>query len=246
MLPHPDQALLARVWSRRDIPDSLWPTDNDAGVPTLRLDRCADAVDLPVVMWGTRARSRRMFGTWGFYVDDYRFNALWADPSPILNSGCVNIIEPNFTIHDQLPNAVALYHTYRKRYLARTWQELGGIRVFVDLNVPPTHAAMNLLGVPAGWRAYATRGYADRLHQLEGEVARAIEHRGSDDILFLVYGGGAKVRDYCLARGLIWVPEQQDVAQRRALAASVGPLGLAAPASTPLALPMPEEAAHAG
>ena len=241
MLHHPRLTETPRHFTSRDIPDCLWPTDNDAGIPTLRRDLCADAADLPITGWGTLARSKRMFGTYHFYVDDYRFNGLWKDPSAILNSGCVNVVEPNFTVHDQLPNALALYYTYKKRWLARTWQELGNIRVFVDLNVPPGFAAMNLLGVPQGWRAYADRGYADKLPDLLHDYRLACNHAGSSEILFLVYGGGKNVRDFCIHNAWIWVPEQQDVAQRRLLAASVANTAFLPSHAPPAQLAAPPE-----
>lgn len=210
MLPHPRFYQTARPWQQRDIPDCLWPSDNEAEIPVLRSDLQADAIDVPVVQWGSRKRSAHMFGTWTFYVDDYKFNHLWKDSSAILNSGCVNAAEVNFSVSDQLPYALALYHTYRKRWLARLWQELAGIRIFVDLNVGTRHADTNLLGVPGGWRAYATRGYGDRLDELAMELAMAITHRGSTDVLFMVYGGGKAVREWCQGHtGVVWVPEQQ-------------------------------------
>ena len=210
--------LAGRKFSRQDIPDCIWPTDNEFGIPLLRLDLQADALDLPVVQYGTRMRKKEMRGTWAFYVDDYRFSALWKNPAPIMNTRAVNIIEPNFSVFDTTPKALAVYQTYRKRFLARTWQELAGLRVFVDLNVAWEHSELNLAGVPAGWRSYATRGYSDRIHVLEMELDIARLKRGGDDLLFVVYGGGRVVKEYCQQFGMVYVPEQQDKAQCRAIA----------------------------
>lgn len=192
-----------------DVPDALWATDNDWGVPLLDTHWQADALDLPVVGWGSIARKTRMKGTWHFYTEDNRFEALWADPSPIVNTRCVNVIEPNFSVFDQMPRAVALWGTFRKRWLARWWQSFG-IRVFVDLNVSEEHADLNWLGVPQGWRAYATRGYTDRLDATEREYAAACEHAGTDDVLFVVVGGGKAVKARCQERGWTWVIETMD------------------------------------
>lgn len=197
----------------RDVPDALWPSDNEWGIPTLDLHWQADAVDLPVVTWGSMARTSKMRGTWLFYTEDERFEALWHDPSGVVNSGCVNAVEPNFSVYDQMPRAIALYNTYRKRWMARYWQSKG-VRVFVDLNVAEHGADINLMGVPQGWRAYATRGYADRMDATEREFERACERAGSDDVLFLVYGGGKAVMELCQRRAWVHIDEHMNRAKR--------------------------------
>lgn len=208
----PDAVML----TKDDVPDCLFPTDNEYGIPVLRMDRMANALDLPIVMWGQRRRTDFMFGTWGFYVDDYRFQALWKDPTPIVNSRAVNAIECNFTVHNHLPRALALYETYRKRWLARFWQDFGGTRIFVDMNVPPEHEEVNLLGVPRGWLAYATRGTINvaaiqRRHELALDWAGA---ENKANVVFVVYGGGKDAKAYCLEHGVIWVPEHNDVQRK--------------------------------
>ncbi len=200
--------------TRHDVPDALWPSDNDWGIPTLDMHWQADALDLPVQPWGmgAGARTRTNKGTWHFYTEDYRFSALWDDPSPVLNSGCVNVVEPNFSCYTDMPPAVALYRIYQKRWLARYWQSRG-VRVFADLNVAEPHYALNMLGIPKGWRAWATRGYTERMDSTEREYAMACERAGSDDILFMVYGGGKQVRELCQTRGWLHVIEQRDAAK---------------------------------
>lgn len=204
--------------NRANIPDCLWPSNNDAGVPLLDLRLQADAVDIPVQVWGEIKRGTlcKKGGTVCFYTEDYRFEKLWKDPSPLVNSKVVNIVEPNFSVYQQVPPAVALYNTYRKRWLARYWQSKG-LRVFVDLNVAPYFYEVNLLGVPDGWRAYATRGYSERLDHLMLEHALACKKAGHDDLLFLVYGGGLAVKKACQSHGWIWCPETMDIAKGKEL-----------------------------
>ncbi len=190
---------------RPDIPDVLWPSDNDWGIPTLDPNLQADLVDLPVMCWGQRGRSRRIDGgTYHFYTDDYRFNALWQNPGPVVNSGCISIVEPNFSCHDQTPTAVALHQIYKKRWLARYWQSQG-IRVLVDLNVARPFYQLNLLGVPAGWQAYATRATSDRPEDALDEYRLACAHRGGRDVLFLVIGGGRQAQAMCREYGWLFV-----------------------------------------
>jgi len=159
-----------------DLPlDILWQTDNEWGIPLLNINLAAEQAVLPLKKWGTVARTksaRKMPGTWYFYTDDYKFSGLWRDPTPIVNSGCTNVIEPNFSTTAQMPRAVALWRIYQKRWLARYWQSRG-IRVFVDLCVDPLFYDLNLLGVPFGWKAWATRVYADQLNMAEHEFEMA-------------------------------------------------------------------------
>src|SRR5690606_30145181 len=129
------------------VPDALFPM-TELGVPLLRPDMQADFVDLPVRAWGSVSRPSRMSGTFHFYVEDFKFSALWSDPSKLHTSPRLNnIVEVNWSINDQTPYPVALYNVYRKRWISRYVQERG-VRVFVDLNVPDVYERLNLEGVP--------------------------------------------------------------------------------------------------
>lgn len=154
-----------------------------------------------------------MRGTYHFYTDDYKFSALWDDPTPILNSGCINVVEPNFSTNSMMPRAAVAWGVYRKRWMARYWQSQG-VRVFVDLNVEDEFADLNWLGIPPGWRAYATRGYARHLDSLRTQYERACE-RGGGAALFVVVGGGAVIEGECRSRGWLYIPEYIHVAEGR-------------------------------
>jgi len=205
----PEPVELEDLLTRADVPDALFPTDNEWQIPVLDLKRQADAVDLPVITWGSVARTSRMRGTWHFYTEDPRYAALWEDPSPVVNTGAPSAVEPNFSIYEQTPKAIALYRTYQKRWIGRWWQSKG-LRLFVDLNVAEHAADLNMLGVPDGWKAYATRGYTERMDGTEREYRRACEKAGTEEILFLVYGGGKAVADLCGKRGWVHVMEHMD------------------------------------
>lgn len=195
------------------IPSALWPSDNSFGIPTLRLDMQPMGLVPPFTRWGRDARKSRMRGTWHMYTDDARFSRLWERPQDMLNSGCAATVEPNWSVTDGMPRVAALWATYRKRWLARTWQE-HGVRVWVDLFVADCHADDNLLGVPLGWRAFATRGSSRSADDLEREVAR-VEARSDTTPSMVVYGGSRAVRELCAARGWLWLPEEADVARGR-------------------------------
>lgn len=201
--------------TRADVPDALYPTDNDYGIPLLDLKMQALSIKAPVIVWGSinGGRKRQHQGTWLFYTEDYRFAALWHDPTPVLNSGCTNVVEANFSLYNDMPVAVALYRIYQKRWLARFWQSQG-IRVFVDLNVAEPFVGFNFMGVPYGWQAYCTRGYNFRGDALDREFARATVHAGTQDILFFVYGGGREIQQQCWERGWLWLMEDRTAARK--------------------------------
>jgi Domain of unknown function (DUF4417) len=196
--------------------DSIWPSDNPFDVPCLDPRLAADQVPFPVTTWGTIGARREMKGTWHFYVHDHKFEPLWKRPYRVLWSRPIAAVEPNFSTTDQTPFSLSLWHIYRKRWLARYWQA-NGLHIFVDLNVDgalnkPHDAAggkrPNLLGVPLGWKAYASRAHGNQPERLveEWEVAR--EHSGDEQPLFLVVGGGKRVRDLAREHSWVWVPEQ--------------------------------------
>lgn len=177
---------------RLPAPDSeLAPSDNEWGVPLLDASLQPDAVTAPVVPWGSVARTTRHGGVWHFYVDDARFTrARLAEQ--VANTLPAAVVEPNFSIFDWTPRAEALWSVYRKRRVA--WQlQRRGIPVFVDVCMPEHVHDLALLGVPVGWRAYATRGFEARAADVAREYGLAANHCGARPLL-LVVGGGAKVR----------------------------------------------------
>ena len=118
------------------IPDSLFPTDNDFEVPSLRLDMAASTCEIPFVCFGEQKRTFKMngTGTLHFYTDDYRFNAVYEHPEKILQHNPNNIVKPNFSLFNEAPIAFGLQAIYKKRTIAQQMQEQD-IKVFVDLNV---------------------------------------------------------------------------------------------------------------
>jgi Domain of unknown function (DUF4417) len=198
-----------------DIPDAIFPSNNIYGIPLLDIHLCADYLVAPVCTWGSIRRNQAMHGCWSMYVDDYRFERLWTDPSALINSDCKEMMEVNFTVTALTPRAVQLHQTYRKRWLSALAQS-HGISILVDLNVSANHAEDNLLGVPDGWWAFSTRGYTDQLDSLCFEHAVAQDKAGRTDPLFAVYGGGTAVKDWCLHKpGAIHIPETMAIEKER-------------------------------
>jgi hypothetical protein len=199
--------------------DSIWPSDNSFDVPSLLLNLAADQVPHPVTTWGTVGHSRSMAGTWHFYTADQKFEPLWRRPQRVLRSRPHSVVEPNFSTTDQTPLAQAIWHVYRKRWLARYWQQCG-LRIFVDLNcdaslnslLPGLHIRPNLLGVPRGWPAYASRAHANNPEALVAEWAVGRDWAQSESPLFLVVGGGRLVKQLAKENSWVWVPEQMQTA----------------------------------
>lgn len=180
------------------IPDCLFPTDNDFEIPVLDLSMQAKYAEIPFVCFGEQKRTYKMngHGTLHFYTDDYRFSSLYEHPEKILQHNPANIVEPNFSLFNDMAVPFGIEAVYKKRFIARSCQEKG-IGVFVDLNVAPKYYKINLLGVPRGWGAFCTRGNEQRINwlQLEYEVAKYVAN--GNRMLFVVYGGGPNVREWC-------------------------------------------------
>jgi hypothetical protein len=157
-----------------------------------------------------------MPGTWHFFTADAKFEPLWRRPNRVLASKPACAVEPNFSTTDQTGVAQALWATFRKRWIGRYWQQ-SGLSLFVDLNVhsvfnhpgaPGSDTPINLLGVPRGWSSFASRSHAGNPDALLDEWAVAQEWSGRDSPLFLVVGGGKRVKSLAKEKGWVWVPEQ--------------------------------------
>jgi hypothetical protein len=188
----------------------------DFDIPTLDLDIQATRLIAPVLPYGSMSHRFANPGTWHFYVDDHKFTRLCARPEKILRSGCQAGIEPNFSTDANTPRIQALFDIYRKRSIARFWGDCG-LKILVDLNVDRRFHDLILLGVPAGWRAYATRCHrGGSLADIEEDRRIAEAHAGTDALLFVVVGGGKAVKAACADRGWTHVPEHCRVVRRLA------------------------------
>jgi len=115
------------------------PPNNPFQIPELKPEpvlAVAPTPTFPFHIWGSVPRSTRA-GTWGFYCDDWRFEGLWDDPMRLVAfdkwvgddlgnpHGPNSVIETNFSVFDESPRAVAIWATYRKRFLSSLWQSHG-------------------------------------------------------------------------------------------------------------------------
>ena len=186
--------------------DCLYESNNQFDIPNLLLEQQAGKLLLPFAPWGADSRLRKDVATYHFYVDDYRFEAIWKDPIKVLTSGVKALVEPNLSVYDTTPIAYGLQQIYKKRWISRYFQECG-IKVYADLNVSVKFREYNKMGLPKGYNAFFTRGYAGRLEYLKGELEVAREVSGLQTPNLLVYGGGDEIRDFCIENSLVYVKD---------------------------------------
>lgn len=187
--------------------DRIYDSDNAYDIPTLRTDRQPNSgLLLPFSGWGTDTRLKKGIQTYHFYVEDYRFTNIWNNPAKPLQGGCTELVEPNLSLFDTTPVAYGLQLIYMKRWIARFWQECGA-RVYADLNVARKFYEYNKLGIPQGYNAFATRGYADREEYLKQEIDIARDISGLDKPNMIVYGGGERIREICLHNNVLYVEQ---------------------------------------
>lgn len=187
--------------------DRLYDSDNEYDIPNLLMEQQPErGLLLPFAAWGADSRLRKDIATYCFYVEDYRFEAIWKDPTIVINSGCAAVVEPNLSLFDTTPIAFGLQQIYKKRWIARYYQECG-IKVYADLNVARKFQKYNMLGIPKGYNAFATRGYTDRIEYLLEEIEVARQISGLQKPNMIVYGGGAKIESIAKENGLIYVEQ---------------------------------------
>lgn len=204
-----EEALKSVAETERKYP--IFLSDNEWGIPLLDLNMQCTRKHTLIETWGRNSRhNTRMPGMWHFYTDDYRFTGLWKDPDVLIKTGAIAAIEPNFSTSDIHPKAEVLYNIWRKRWLAKYWQ-FNGVETVVDLNVDMDFWDLNLLGVPKGWKSYATRWYA-RFDDIEWQYEQAKKHAESDEITFFVFQTKTKdVEETCREKGWILVPMYNNV-----------------------------------
>lgn len=195
------------------VPDMYFPSNNEWDIPLLDINMQAKYLDLPLHGWGTISRkARNASQTIHFYVDDYRFNAIWKNPEQLIDCNPINVIEPNFTTSHGMGRAMILWLTFKKRWIARYWQT-HGIRVFVDA-FAPDFEDINFMGVPHEWGAFATRylgvnpsGDIGGWEQVEATYAKCREYSTAEKLIFVVVGGRKDIEAKCAERGWFHVLE---------------------------------------
>ena len=70
-----------------------------------------------------------------FFLDDYQFNRVWAQPDTYLSMlrKFQAVLTPDFSTFTDFPKAIQIYNHYRKRWLGAYWQ-MNGIRVIPTIS----------------------------------------------------------------------------------------------------------------
>jgi len=186
-----------------DLKDVLYESNNEFEIPNLLLDKQAGKLELPFAGFGL-VRRQSLVKTIHFYIDDYRFDSIWKNPAKILTENISAIVEPNTSLFDTTPIAYGLQQIYKKRWIARYWQECG-IKIYADLNVSSKFYEYNRMGIPEGYNSFATRGYADRLQYLKAELNIAQDISALQTPNLIVYGGGSKIKKFCMENSLLYI-----------------------------------------
>ncbi len=198
----------------KGLDEIVFPSIKSTGVPELNSNMIADDIKVPFKIWGDSSRKNVMTGTYGFYTDDYKFKGLWNNPDKLIKSCCQVAIEPNFSVRPRMPFPVALYEIFRKRWLSCYWQSQG-VKIIIDMNVAWPYLALNLLGVPKGTRSYATRAHKGEHDLIEKVYTLCQHHAETEDIFFLVYGGGKGIEGLCQRHEWTWQPEKMHTQRRK-------------------------------
>ena len=69
-----------------------------------------------------------------FFLDDYKFEAMWKDPSPRIErlNAHKAVLSPNFSVYTEMPVAMKIYNTFRSRWCGAFLQS-NGIKVIPTL-----------------------------------------------------------------------------------------------------------------
>lgn len=197
------------------VPNELFYSDNEWDIPVLDDTKQADCCEAPWIKWGVTARKNHMkSGTIHFYTDDYKFSGLWRNPEKLINTKVCTAVEVDYSTNDQTPRAVFFERLYKKRWLSRFWQK-HGVLIVVNLNVNPRFAFDNLIGVPLGWGAYATRWNPDHPQAAQLEYDLACDHAQTDKILFITYGGGKAGQEFAQKIQQPWIIDQAHETRER-------------------------------
>ncbi len=107
----------------------LFESDNVLGIPSLRHTPHSAIPDW-LVAYRTRVRSPKFDFSRAavhFFLDDYRFETVWARPRRALEhlSKYQILLTPDFSLYSDWPLVMQQWNVYRSRWCGRYWQELG-------------------------------------------------------------------------------------------------------------------------
>ena len=107
----------------------IFEFNNPLGIPTLRHTPLSAIPDW-LVAYRARVRSSRFDfkrAAVHFFLDDYRFETVWARPLRAMEhlSKYRIMLTPDFSLYADWPLVMQQWNVYRSRWCGRYWQELG-------------------------------------------------------------------------------------------------------------------------
>lgn len=164
----------------------LFESDNALGIPSLRHTPLSTIPDW-LVAYRTRVRSPKFDFSRAavhFFLDDYRFETVWARPRRALEhlSKYQILLTPDFSLYADWPLVMQQWNVYRSRWCGRYWQELGyAVIPTASWSTPKSFAfcfdglpqnsvvAVSAMGVNLGEAIQRRRflaGYQEMIHRL--------------------------------------------------------------------------------
>jgi len=157
------------------VPQTLqYPFDNEYEIFTLRKDMQPTAPPGQLKVWGNKKSNYNPGGTMAFYTTDTKFMSKLFQPMIVAETGCAAIIEMNYTLDQSWPLAFGFTPIARKRQFSLIMQN-HDIGIIADLYVPEKFADLNMLGIPDGYSAFATRGHSKDILALDIRYNRALQ-----------------------------------------------------------------------
>lgn len=119
-------------------------TDNSYNLPYVDLSRCAGRYQMPIIAPETHVPDSLIGFNYAmtsndksagihFYVDDYQFERVWAEPEKYIrimqDFDCV--LTPDFSLYMDMPFSMKIWNVFRSRLIGQMCQDAG-------LNVIPT------------------------------------------------------------------------------------------------------------
>lgn len=104
----------------------LFETDNEFGFPEVTSNEFTPTELIPFHMCKKQLKGDKEKGV-HFFLDDYKFEQVWTSPTKYTKMFLYygNIISPTFSVWENQPYALNLFNMYRRRWLARYYQECG-------------------------------------------------------------------------------------------------------------------------
>ena len=114
--------------------DNLYYTDNEYGFPIVKSSEGMNIQELIPFHMCKKKLVRDKDKTVHFFLDDYKFEVLWSNPTKCLEilKYYGQCISPTYSIWEMQPYALNLYNMYRSRWVTRYLQE-NDVKVLVDV-----------------------------------------------------------------------------------------------------------------